>query len=67
MSGRTAAQWRVAGSALVREWETTAAVRAFLLRLTHDDLEAVSRVATKDDHPLHDRAIALLRAVYAID
>jgi hypothetical protein len=60
-------QWLKAGEALVREWETTEAPKTFLVRLTHDDLEAISRVAVKDGHPMQAKALALLGAIYATD
>ena len=60
-----------AGARVVQEWEATGGtpeqVRAFLLGLTADDLDAVSLLACKDGHPLQDKALALLRAIYSID
>ena len=53
-----------AGVALVREWEATERPRAFLLRLGGDDLEAISRLACKDGHPMQAKALALLGAIY---
>jgi hypothetical protein len=68
LGGRTAA-------VLVREWKATClgealsegSVRAFLLGITSDELEAVSRAACRDGHPLQAEALAFLRALYAID
>ena len=55
-----------AGVALIREWETTEQRGAFLLRLTSDDLEAISRLALQLGHPVQVKAKAFLRAIYAL-
>lgn len=61
MAGRTAA-------AVLRDWKAVeGGPTAFLLGLTHPEIERVSRVAVKDGHPLQAEAMALLRALYATD
>lgn len=61
MSERTAAQ-------LLREWaELPGGPGAFLLSLTDGEIDAVSRVAGEDGHPLQPAALALLKALYSTD
>jgi hypothetical protein len=61
VTARTAAQ-------LLKVWhDPPQGARAFLLGLTSEDIEVVSRVACKDGHPLQQQALAFLRALYATD
>jgi len=55
-------------AALLREWKDgPEAPTAFLMGITADEIERVSRVACKDGHPLQADALAFLRALYATD
>jgi hypothetical protein len=61
----TAAQ----GVRLIRKWEATETAgerKGFLLALTAHDLDAISRLASKEGHPEQQKGLALLRAIYAV-
>lgn len=61
MGDRTAAQ-------VLSEWQTLpSGAGVFLLSITDGEIEAVSRLACQDGHPLQSQALALLRALYATD
>jgi hypothetical protein len=59
--GRTAAK-------LLEEWRSSnSPYDGWLLAITPDEIERVSRVACKDGHPLQPAALAFLKALYATD
>jgi hypothetical protein len=50
---------------LLKEWRAVnSPYDGWLLTITDDEIERVSRVACKDGHPLQQDALAFLRALY---